>query len=68
MAQNKLVEITEEIEKECPVSASLGIKDGVGEGAVWTCFYKGDKFIFKVKVQTPSISFFLIKKKEKNQD
>jgi len=49
MSQNKLVEITEEIERECPVSKQLGVENSIGEGAVWTCFYKGDKFIFKVK-------------------
>jgi len=49
MSQNNLIKITEEIEKECPVSKQLGIEEGVGEGAVWTCFYNNDKFIFKVK-------------------
>ncbi len=56
MSQNKLVEITEEIERECPVSKELGINEGVGEGAVWTCFYNGDKFIFKVKGEKHSVS------------
>lgn len=56
MSQNKLVEITEEIERECPVSKKLGITEGVGEGAVWTCFYKGDKYIFKVKGEKHSVS------------
>lgn len=56
MSQNNLIKITEEIEKECPVSKQLGIEEGVGEGAVWTCFYKEDKFIFKVKGEKHSVS------------
>lgn len=47
--QNQLIEITEQIEKECPVSKQLGVNESVGEGAVWTCHWNGDKYIFKVK-------------------
>lgn len=39
LSQNKLVEITEQIEKECPVSKQLGIEESTGEGAVWTCYW-----------------------------
>ena len=56
MSQNKLVEITEQIEKECPVSKQLGIKDGIGEGAVWTCFWNDEKYIFKVKGEKHSVT------------
>lgn len=56
MSQNKLIEITEIIEKECPVSKQLGIENGVGEGAVWTCFWKGEKYIFKVKGEKHSVT------------
>ena len=55
MFQNKLIEITEAIEKECPVSKALGVS-GVGEGAVWSTFWNEDKYIFKVKGQKHSVS------------
>lgn len=56
MFQNNLVDITEKIEAECPVSKSLGIDNGVGEGAVWTCYWKEEKYIFKVKGEKHSVS------------
>lgn len=56
LSQNKLVEITEQIEKECPVSKQLGINNSCGEGAVWTSFWKGDKYIFKVKGEKHSVT------------
>lgn len=47
MIQNKLIEITNSIEKECPVGRYFGIS-GTGEGAVWSHISK--KFYqFKVK-------------------
>lgn len=55
-SQNKLIEITEEIENECPVSKSIGNVKGTGEGAVWTAFWKGEKYIFKVKGEKHSSS------------
>ncbi|MFT6125788.1 MAG: hypothetical protein ACJAVA_000229 [Flavobacteriaceae bacterium] len=54
--QNKLVEITEQIEKECPVSKQLGIDNSLGEGAVWTCYWNEEKYIFKVKGEKHSVS------------
>ena len=56
MFQNKLIEITEQIEKECPVSKELGIDEGVGEGAVWTSYWNGNKYIFKVKGEKHSVT------------
>lgn len=56
LSQNKLVEITEQIEKECPVSKQLGIENSLGEGAVWTCFWNGEKYIFKVKGEKHSVT------------
>ena len=47
-AQNKLVEITNAVEAECPVGKAFG-KIGVGEGVVWESYYKGRRYIFKVK-------------------
>lgn len=58
LSQNKLVEITEEIEKECPVGKHFG-NTGIGEGAVWQCiselpYYQGLRF--KVKGEKHSVS------------
>lgn len=54
-SQNKLIELTNEVEKECPVAKQLGVS-GIGEGIVWTGFYKGEKYIFKVKGEKHSTS------------
>lgn len=43
---NKLVD---EVEGECPVSKQFGIDNGVGEGIVWSCDYKGSRYMFKTK-------------------
>lgn len=60
LSQNKLIEITEQVEKDCPVSRQLLGKDYVeelvGEGVVWEAFYEGEKYIFKVKGAKHSIS------------
>lgn len=48
MIQNDLIEYTNKVEQSCPVSKYLG-HDGIGEGIVWSCFWKGEKYIFKVK-------------------
>ncbi len=40
LAQNKMIEITEEVEKECPVGKHFGVS-GIGEGVVWTCVSDG---------------------------
>lgn len=52
-AQNKLVEITNQVEAECPVSKAFGVS-GIGEGVVWRCVSEAkpiqtDDLIFKVK-------------------
>jgi len=44
--QNQLIELTDSVEKECPVGKYFGIS-GVGEGIVW----KHENFVFKVKGQ-----------------
>ncbi len=54
-SQNKLVEITEEVEKRCPVGMVLG-SNGLGEGVVWRGFYKKSYFVFKVKGEKHSSS------------
>jgi hypothetical protein len=47
-SQNKLVEITNEVERECPVGKAFG-SIGIGEGVVWVGFHKGSRYVFKVK-------------------
>ena len=47
MSQNKLIELTDGVEKECPVGKNFGIS-GTGEGIVWE--HVGEhRYIFKVK-------------------
>lgn len=50
LVQNKLIEIMEEVERECPVSKQLGAI-GTGEGVVWEVFHPEQprRYIFKVK-------------------
>ena len=51
--QNKLIELVNEVEKECPVGKAFGCvlgKDNtIGEGIVWTGLYDGSRYIFKTK-------------------
>lgn len=58
IAQNKMIEITEEVEKECPVGKYFGVS-GIGEGVVWTCISEGWEHSgtwFKVKGEKHSAS------------
>lgn len=56
LAQNELVRITEEVERECPVGKAFGVS-GVGEGVVWTPVGNNDsKYWFKVKGEKHSSS------------
>ncbi len=48
LSNNKIIEIVNEIEKECPIAKSFGVS-GIGEGVVFDIWYKGDKFSFKMK-------------------
>jgi len=48
MAQNTFYELTEEVEKECPVGKHFGVS-GIGEGLCWTAEYKDDMYRFKTK-------------------
>lgn len=57
-AQNRLVEMTNLVEAQCPVGAAFGI-DGIGEGIVWRCVSPGwesSDFWFKVKGEKHSES------------
>jgi hypothetical protein len=48
LMQNKLIELTTSVEKECPVAKYFGIS-GVGEGIVWEYINGEERYIFKVK-------------------
>lgn len=56
LAQNYFSELTLEVENECPVAKAFGIENGVGEGIVWSCEYKGTVHRFKVKGEKHSVS------------
>ena len=48
---NKLVELTNAVEAECPVGKAFG-NEGIGEGIVWRCITEGwrqSRYWFKVK-------------------
>lgn len=57
LVQNELVDLTMEVERECPVGMHFGVS-GIGEGIVWTPV-NGDrraKYWFKVKGEKHSVS------------
>lgn len=47
--QQQLIDITNQIEKECPVALAHGVKNGVGEGIVWTQMDSTQPYRMKVK-------------------
>lgn len=55
LVQNKLAEITEAVENECPVAKYFGVS-GVGEGVVWTAEWNNQVLRFKVKGEKHSSS------------
>lgn len=55
LSQNKLVELTEYVEKECPVGKHFGIS-GIGEGIVWSIEVNGEVYRFKTKGERHSSS------------
>lgn len=60
LTQNKLIDITNGVEKECPVAKTLGAT-GIGEGVVWKCISNvpqlyTDDLVFKVKGKEHSVS------------
>ena len=59
LIQNKLGEITLEVERECPVAKHFGVSGGTGEGVVWSCWEEGwnsSAYTFKVKGELHSVS------------
>jgi RNA ligase len=58
MSQNRMIEITEEVEAECPVGKYFG-NSGIGEGVVWKCISTGwesSNYWFKIKGAMHSVS------------
>lgn len=58
LIQNNLIELTDNVEKKCPVGEYFGVS-GIGEGIVWTCHeknYHSSDFVFKVKGEEHSVS------------
>lgn len=55
MSTNKLVEITEAVEAECPVAKAFGVS-GIGEGVVWSADWNEQHLMFKVKGEKHSSS------------
>jgi hypothetical protein len=56
LSQNKLIEITEEVERQCPVGTYFS-KTGIGEGVVWTEWAQTQGHLtFKVKGEQHSVS------------
>lgn len=56
VAQNKLVEITETVETQCPVGSYFN-RPGLGEGVVWTEWEKSNgALMFKVKGEKHSVT------------
>jgi CxxC motif-containing protein len=55
LVQNKLVELTEIVENECPVGKHFGVS-GIGEGIVWKSQYNDQFYQFKVKGEKHSVS------------
>lgn len=56
LCRNELVQITNQVEKECPVAKAFGVDNGIGEGVVYTFKYKNKTHRFKVKGEKHSVS------------
>lgn len=60
LAQSRLIELTEAVEKDCPVARQLlgteFLGELIGEGVVWATEYKGNTLRFKVKGEKHSVS------------
>jgi len=49
LSQNKIIEMTLEVEDECPVAKAFGFDNTIGEGIVFSTFLNGKKISFKSK-------------------
>ena len=59
IAQNAMVALVDDVEKECPAGKFFGRTsedNQVGEGIVWTAEYKGNRYMFKTKGEKHSSS------------
>jgi RNA ligase len=57
LVQNKLIELTDAVEHDCPVAKQLGVsEDNIGEGIVWRIEIGDDVLRFKVKGEKHSSS------------
>lgn len=57
-SQNTLVDLTLQVEKECPIGKFFGVS-GIGEGIVWSCVtlgFESSDFWFKTKGEEHSVS------------
>ena len=55
MSSPQLSSLVDKIEAECPIGKHFGVS-GIGEGAVFSHFLGGKRFVFKVKGQKHSVS------------
>lgn len=55
LSQNKMIEITEMVEAECPVGKYFNVS-GLGEGVVWKAKHNDHFYQFKVKGEKHSVS------------
>lgn len=56
LIQNKLIELTQAVENECPVAREFGYDNTLGEGIVFTGEYNGVIYRFKSKGMKHSVS------------
>ncbi len=54
-SQNIFVDLTNDVEKECPFAKAFGVS-GTGEGIVWTAWYNDKCYRFKTKGKKHSVS------------
>jgi hypothetical protein len=55
LSQNKIIELTQAVEAECPVAKHFGVS-GIGEGLVFSAEYLGERFVFKSKGEKHSVT------------
>jgi len=61
LARNDMIDIMEKVEKECPVGKAFGRGENdddntTGEGNVWVGWYKGNRYVFKIKGEKHSVT------------
>ncbi len=66
LAQNEIIEMTKQVEEECPVAKHFG-HSGIGEGIVFAINFKGNNLSFKSKGEKHSKSKVKTLKKVDNE-